>query len=244
MIVLALDSATTTPAAALWRDGALIIRAGLAGISHARQLPALLSDLMTGEGVGVWDVDRFATVTGPGGFTGLRVGLATIQGLALVTGRPVVSVSRFTALALSADGVPDGALVGVLIDARRGEVFAQRLEHRPRVHAGRGSFAAVDDPRVDTLETVLEAWALDRSPAAIVADPRIARPSDVPAVKWLEAGPSVGHVAALAADADAPTVDPHDLQPLYVRRPDAELVRDRRRAEARTAAEQRSATEP
>ena len=243
MLVLALDTATTTPNAALWRDGALTICAGAAGVSHARQLPALLSDLLTGEGVGVSDVDRFATVAGPGGFTGLRVGLATIQGLALVTGRPVVSVSRFTALTLSAHGVPDGAVVGVLIDARRGEVFAQRLEHRPSAVAGQGPFGAVEDPRVDTLQTVLEAWSLDRPPAVIVADPGIARPPDVPAVRWLEAGPPVGHVAALAACADAPTINPHDLQPLYVRRPDAELVRDRRRAAAQTEAPHRSATE-
>lgn len=75
------------------------------------------------EHLGGWaEVDRIAVGTGPGTFTGLRIGLATAAGLAAGTGRPMVGVSTLEALAIKAGSAPGRATVPVL-DARRGEVF-------------------------------------------------------------------------------------------------------------------------
>ena len=67
-------------------------------------------------------IDLFAVASGPGSFTGLRIGIATIQGLALTTGRRIVAVSALEALAQSGGGAP-GTFVAAWMDARRHDVF-------------------------------------------------------------------------------------------------------------------------
>ena len=100
MVILALDTTTKAGSCALWRDGALVEqRPGDAARTHAERLPGDLADLLAAHGLTVKDVDLYAVASGPGSFTGLRVGIATIQGLALVHGRKVVAVSALEALA-------------------------------------------------------------------------------------------------------------------------------------------------
>ena len=84
-------------------------------------------------GLTLGDVDVFAVCLGPGAFTGLRVGIATAQGLAFATGRPIVGVSALDALGVAAlDGRDRLAVAGVWMDAARGEVFAAALRPGPR----------------------------------------------------------------------------------------------------------------
>ena len=78
------------------------MRGGDPSRSHGEQLPGQLMAMLDDEGVALHDVDLFAVSIGPGSFTGLRVGIATIQGLALASGKPVVPVSTFDALAWQA----------------------------------------------------------------------------------------------------------------------------------------------
>ena len=78
--------------------------------------------MLDDEGVALHDVDLFAVSIGPGSFTGLRVGIATMQGLALASGKPVVPVSTFDALAWQTRAASEP--VATWIDAHRGEVFA------------------------------------------------------------------------------------------------------------------------
>src|SRR5438067_13667736 len=122
MRVLALDTTTRAGSVALIEDDLVVDeRAGDASRTHGERLPAELAQL----GAPWASIDVFAVASGPGSFTGLRIGIATMQGLALVTGRRVVGVSALEALAqvASADLSP-GALVAPWIDAQRGEVFS------------------------------------------------------------------------------------------------------------------------
>ena len=76
-----------------------------------------------GAGVGMRDVDLLAVASGPGSFTGLRIGIATIQGLAMAHGKRVVPVSALEALARAAVNPPIDT-IAAWMDAQRGEVFA------------------------------------------------------------------------------------------------------------------------
>jgi tRNA threonylcarbamoyladenosine biosynthesis protein TsaB len=87
---------------------------------HAERVLELAADALAAAGARWADAERIAVGVGPGGFTGLRIGIATAQGLARGLGVPLIGVSTLAALALGAED-PDALAV---IDARRGEVFA------------------------------------------------------------------------------------------------------------------------
>jgi tRNA threonylcarbamoyladenosine biosynthesis protein TsaB len=90
--------------------------------SHARTLLPLIDEVLSAAGVGLTDLDLLAVSIGPGSFTGLRIGLAVVKGLALATGTPVVGVPTLRAYALAV-GVRPG-MVWPVLDARKGEVYA------------------------------------------------------------------------------------------------------------------------
>ncbi len=88
--------------------------------THAERLPGELLTLLSGHGWALDSIDLFAIASGPGSFTGLRIGIATIQGMAFVERRPAVAVSALTALGvIGSAGARAGDYVGAWIDARR-----------------------------------------------------------------------------------------------------------------------------
>jgi tRNA threonylcarbamoyladenosine biosynthesis protein TsaB len=121
MITLAVDTAAEIGSIALVdgngvREQARLEAPGGFGQILFGELEALLGRQHLRPG----DIDLFAAASGPGSFTGVRVGLAAVKGLADVAGKPAVGVSNLVALA----GYGTAALRVPLIDARRGEVFA------------------------------------------------------------------------------------------------------------------------
>src|SRR5918993_524092 len=100
MLLLALDTSSAAGSAAIVRDGAVAIaRDGDGSRTHGERLPLELMAILREADLTLDAVDAFAVVTGPGSFTGLRVGIATIQGLAVARRRRVAPVSAFEALA-------------------------------------------------------------------------------------------------------------------------------------------------
>jgi tRNA threonylcarbamoyladenosine biosynthesis protein TsaB len=87
---------------------------------HATRLLGLVDEVLEAAGLALGDVARIAVGTGPGSFTGLRIGIATARGLAQATGAELAGVGTLRALARNAPGGP----VLAVLDARRGEVFA------------------------------------------------------------------------------------------------------------------------
>lgn len=113
MLILAFDTATDLATSALVRDGEVLGER----CSHAVTLLADVDVLLTGCGLRPSDLDAIAVGTGPGSFTGTRIGLATVRGLALALGIPAAGVSTLDTLSAGAPGALP------VIDARRGEVF-------------------------------------------------------------------------------------------------------------------------
>ena len=126
MRVLALDTTTRAGSVALVEDDRVLAeRAGDGARSHAERLPADLVDLVDVAAMPISDVDLFAVAAGPGSFTGLRIGIATMQGLAFVSARPIVAVSALEALGqMAAVDLAPGAVVAAWMDAYRREVFS------------------------------------------------------------------------------------------------------------------------
>src|SRR5688500_8569540 len=129
MLILALDTTTRAGSCALARDGSVVRElTSDPGKSHAEHLPGDLMALLEAARVRLDAIDVFAVATGPGSFTGLRVGIATMQGLAFAEGKPLYGVSALDALAAVAAPAAHGGRITAWIDAWRGEVYEAYYE--------------------------------------------------------------------------------------------------------------------
>lgn len=128
--ILAMDAAGAACSAALWRAGGIAARRLEAmRRGQSERLVPMIQEVMAEGGIGYDDLDALAVTVGPGGFTGVRIGLATARGLALACGAPLVGASNFLVLAAAAkaDAPRQGSLV-VLIDAKRRELYLQAFD--------------------------------------------------------------------------------------------------------------------
>ena len=122
-LILAVETATLAGTIAIARGEHVAGSSkGDALVSHSNRLLADLDQLLAHTGITLADVDLFAVAVGPGSFTGLRIGIATVKALAVTLNRPCAAIPTLQAIAL--DGGPSAASVA-LLPAGRGEVFAQ-----------------------------------------------------------------------------------------------------------------------
>lgn len=122
-LILTVDTSTPAGSVALSRGETLLgeVLLHLKG-THTDRLLGSVQWLLSEAGLTVGEIDAFGAVVGPGSFTGLRVGVATVKGLAYAAGKPVVPVSSLAALAMQTAGCC--CPVCALIDARKKEVYA------------------------------------------------------------------------------------------------------------------------
>jgi tRNA threonylcarbamoyladenosine biosynthesis protein TsaB len=125
MRILAVDTAAASCSVAILDQAALAAELTLnKKETHSKHLMEMIHAILKISGFGLSDVDGFAVTKGPGSFTGLRIGISTIKGLAAASGKPIVGVSSLEALAVQVPFFPD--LICPLIDARKGEVYFSR----------------------------------------------------------------------------------------------------------------------
>jgi tRNA threonylcarbamoyladenosine biosynthesis protein TsaB len=232
VLILALDTTTRGGSVAVTDDDrVLAVLAGDESRTHAERLPGEIATALDRAGVAREQLDLLAVAAGPGGFTGLRIGLAAMQGLAMTLNKPVAGVSTLDALAGQvADG--EAAFIVPWMDAQRGDVFATVIEGASRQIA---ESAVAEHPA-----SVLERWhsRLAGHRAIFIGDAvsrdalLIARAGEN---RWAIRNPDplapqiarLGRHLAERGRAGAP----HALTPIYVRRPDAEIERDKRATE-------------
>ncbi|MGY3449293.1 tRNA (adenosine(37)-N6)-threonylcarbamoyltransferase complex dimerization subunit type 1 TsaB [Bradyrhizobium sp. USDA 4353] len=215
MLILAIDTALdhcaagvlNTDSAEMIAHETLLMKRG-----HAEALMPLLARVMQQSGIGFADLDRVAVTTGPGSFTGLRVGLSAARGIALAAHKPVVGVTTLSAYAAPVVSEDRDSPVISAIDARHDHLYYQVVS---------GSGEELIPPQVAAIGDVLAAARfgaphLVGNAAAILAErwpPEDAAPVAVEAL----AGPDIAWVAWLGAAADP---DHAPARPFYLRAPD------------------------
>lgn len=236
MLILALDTTTRAGSIALMRDDTVVAsETGDPHRTHGERLPGDLVHLLTRHDVPLSAVDVYAVAAGPGSFTGLRIGIATMQGLALTHGKGLVGVSALDALALSAQWQikeeGSAGAIAVWMDAQRQEVFAAIYDA--------AGLNCLEGPVVAGPAELRARWRpfLQWGQVWFVGDGAIAHRNIVAPTSGRITvinptplvAPAVAALAAREAAADR-LRGPEAIRPLYVRRPDAELARDRARA--------------
>lgn len=212
MRILAFDTTMNACAVALWTDGDVVAQR-VEAMTHGQAealLPAIESTLAAA-GVTYADLDRIAVTTGPGSFTGVRVGLATARGLGLAAGLPVIGIGTAEVLAAHVRRTEGPADVTIVIDARRADVYTQRFDTQGL-------------PLTDAACVLPAAVTADGN--ALLAGDAVARvaaqwPSPPRTLELSYADPV--DLAALAAARPAEGPPP---APLYVRPPDAAVPRN------------------
>ena len=211
MIVLAVDTAHAACSACVYDAAAGRVLAEVTEPmrqGHAERLAGMVEQVAASAGITLQQVDRLAACSGPGTFTGVRIGLAFIRGLALVLKVPAVGVTTFEALAAGASVAAPAGDVWVIQDARRSEVYIQGFDCS-RVPIGPA-----------------EALALDEAQARLAGAQGLATGSGVrllqlPATLGMgdtSGIPGIAAVARLAATADPAVAPP---APCYLRAADA-----------------------
>lgn len=127
MLMLSLDSSAITASACLTNDDEVLKSEFLnAGLTHSETLLPLVESVM--EGYGYSELDAIAVNAGPGSFTGVRIGIATVKGLAFSFNTPCVAVSALHSVACNFLG--ENAVVCAVMDARRGQFYNALFEVR------------------------------------------------------------------------------------------------------------------
>jgi tRNA threonylcarbamoyladenosine biosynthesis protein TsaB len=221
MLILAIDTALDACAAGVLDTdaGTLIAQESLPmKRGHAEALMPLIARVIKAAGIAFASLDRIAVTTGPGSFTGLRVGLSAARGIALAAGKPVVGLTTLAAYAAPVVSQDAEQPVISAIDARHDQVYFQ-------VVSGDGN--PLIRPRVAPIEQALEASRfgaphLVGNAARILADrwPANAPP---PFRVDAQAAPDIAWVAWLGA---AVSPDTAPARPFYLRAPDAKLPKD------------------
>jgi tRNA threonylcarbamoyladenosine biosynthesis protein TsaB len=221
MLILAIDTALDACAAGVLDTdaGKLVAQQSLAiKRGHAEALMPLIARVMKEAGIAFTSLDRLAVTTGPGSFTGLRVGLSAARGIALAANKPAVGVTTLAAYAAPIISESGEHPVISAIDARHDQVYYQAV-------SGNGS--PLIGPRIGPVEEALGASRfgaphLVGNAARMLADRW--PPDTPPPVKVdTQAAPDIAWVAWLGA-AVSPNTAP--ARPFYLRAPDAKPAKD------------------
>lgn len=205
--ILAVDTCFGACSAAIVQNGSVLAgRYVVMERGHAEALAPMVDAVMKSAGMAFSDLHKLAVTTGPGTFTGQRVGLAFMRALRVALGKPLIGITSLVAMAEQARRQADTTIAAAVHDAKRGEVYLEMVGHPVRAQ-----IMTMTD--AETLLRSFEGIAL-----AGTAAPRLAQVCPGARVCDVVA-PDAVWVARLAESSDV-TVVP---RPLYLRAPDAKL---------------------
>lgn len=222
MIVLAVESSAVAASVAVKKDEQLLAEMTInRGNTHSENLLPMVETLLNKLNLTVDDVDLFAVSVGPGSFTGVRIGVATVKGLAFGKGKPCAGVSTLEALAENLSFLPD-ALICPVMNARRNQVYTALFRGKDRLLQDSALSVA-------ELDQILSAYP---EPVWFVGDGYDLVTSQIshsfvplPQRLQLQSAASVAAVALRAAK-EGKTTNDASLSPVYLRPSQAERTRE------------------
>ena len=123
MRILAIDTSGPAAGAALWADGVILAEMNMnVGLTHSETIMPAVDAVLRAAGCSCADVDAFAAVAGPGSFTGVRIGVCAVKGMAHANNKPCACVDALEALAMNARGFC--GVICTILDARRDQVYS------------------------------------------------------------------------------------------------------------------------
>lgn len=127
MIILAIETSAVAASAAVMKDSKLLSESFVnIGLTHSQTLMTLIDTCLSNAGLGISDVDVFACANGPGSFTGIRIGVSAVKGLAFAQDKPVYGISTLEAMAYSA--AVEGYVICPVMDARCRQVYTAQFK--------------------------------------------------------------------------------------------------------------------
>ena len=225
MLIFALDSTAVVGSVALCRDGKPLASFTVKnGNTHSETLLPMVEAVLKSAGVSPSDIDLFACSVGPGSFTGVRIGTATIKGLAFGQNKNCLGVSTLEALAENL--VPFDGIICPVMNARRGQVYNALFRYE------NGALVRLCEDRALSVTELATELAEMGLPFALCGDgiaefKRLApdsAPVSVSALLEDQSAVSVAKVALRRANAGESGTDT-DLVPVYLRLPQAERER-------------------
>jgi len=231
MKILAVETATSWQSVAVVEGDRVLGRSDEdAAGSHAKKLLPAIDRLLASCGMALPDLDGLAVSIGPGSFTGLRVGLATMMGFRAVTGLPLATVPTLEAMAWNLRGAPH--LLCPVLRARTGEVYWAQYQW-----LADGSLKQAQEERVGTLEALVqsahdsmllfgEGWLLHQKELCGLLGRHSRNVEAAPSEAMRPSAVSVGRAGAERLRRGE--VAGQGLSPLYVQRAEAEIVWEQR----------------
>jgi len=123
-MILALDTATPQASVAVADRGTIVAKNARIVTTHAEGLLSLIERTLDEAKTSIHELEAIVCGSGPGSFTGLRIGMATAKGLCMASGLPLIALGSMNAIANSvSEALGEQQAVAVILDARRGEVF-------------------------------------------------------------------------------------------------------------------------
>ncbi len=222
MNILAVDTSANVASAAVICGGTLVGESMINNKkTHSEKLMPMIDTLLKNNDMDITDIDLFAVANGPGSFTGLRIGVSTVKGLAHAVGKPIVGISTLEGLAYNLSYTC--GIISPIMDARRSQVYNAVYKWDG------GEFKELAAPRALALDELLEEFRNEEKVCFVgdgvpvhrdkIAETMGARAIFAPENNLYQRASSLAALAEMKADS---AVDCNTLMPFYLRKPQAE----------------------